>query len=91
MQTSATRTVVVNNEQGLHARAAMAIAQTVRRFEAKVELVKSHQRVEATEILQILSLGADSGTQLVIEAHGLDAEQALEAVVQLFSDNFGEE
>jgi phosphotransferase system HPr (HPr) family protein len=91
MQTTATRNVVVSNAQGLHIRAATAIAKTVRQFHCKVELVKNQLRVEGTDVLQILSMGADSGTQLVLEATGPDAHEALAAVVRLFSDKFGEE
>lgn len=91
MQTTATRNVVVSNTQGLHIRAATAIANTVRQFHSKVELVKNQLRVEGTDVLQILSMGADSGTQLVLEATGPDAHEALAAVVRLFSDKFGEE
>lgn len=91
MQTTATRTVVVRNPQGLHLRAAMAIGQTAKPFESKIELVRGDQRVEATDWLQILSLAAEAGTELVLEANGPDAEPALEALVRLFSENFGED
>jgi phosphotransferase system HPr (HPr) family protein len=91
MQTTATRNVVVRNQQGLHIRAATAIAKTVRQFQSRVELVKNQLRVEGTDVLQILSMGADSGTQLVLEATGPDAQEALAAVVRLFSEKFGEE
>jgi phosphotransferase system HPr (HPr) family protein len=91
MQTTATRNVVVRNQQGLHIRAATTIAKTVRQFESKVELVRNQQRVEGTDVWQILALGVDPGTQLVLEATGPDAHEALAALVRLFSENFGEE
>ena len=91
MQTSATRIVIVRNPQGLHLRAAMAIGLTARPFESRIELVRGEQRVEATDWLQILSLAAEPGTQLVLEANGRDAAPALEALVRLFAENFGEE
>lgn len=91
MQPTATRTVVVQNPLGLHLRAASALAQAARPFESKVELIKNSHRVEATDVLQILSLGAESGTQLVLEARGPDAESALEALARLFTEKFGEE
>jgi phosphocarrier protein HPr len=91
MQTTATQNVVVRNQQGLHIRAATTIAKTVRQFASKVELVRNEQRVEGTDVWQILSLGVDPGTQLVLEATGPDAHEALAALVQLFSENFGEE
>ena len=88
---TASRVVVVTNRAGLHARAAVLIAQTVRQFQSKVELQKTHQSVEAKDVMQILMLGAEEGTELVLQADGLDAEQAVDAVAQLFSNNFGED
>ncbi len=91
MQTTATRNVVVRNQQGLHIRAATTIAKTVRQFTSKVELVCNDQRVEGTDVWQILSMGVNPGTQLVLEATGPDAHEALAALAQLFSEKFGEE
>lgn len=87
---SASRTVVVTNEEGVHARAATMIAELVRRFQAKVLLTKNSERVEATDVMQILLLGAGQGEQLLIEAVGADAEEVLEALVRLFAENFNE-
>ena len=86
----ASRTVVVGNRAGLHLRAAILISKAAREFSAKVELIKERQRVEATDVLQIITLGADQGTRLELEATGPDAEQALAAVAALFENNFGE-
>ena len=90
-QPKTTRTVVVTNAEGLHARAATLVAELARRFEAKVELAKDCERVEGTEVLQILSLGVAQGEQLVLEATGQDAEEAVEALVELFAGNFVED
>ena len=89
-QVTATRNVVVSNGAGLHARAATLIAKLVRQFDCRVELIKDRQRVEATDVLQMLSLGAHTGEQIALEANGPDAEQALDALTQLFNDKFGE-
>ena len=86
----ASRTVVVTNDQGLHARAAMLVAELVRQYQSEVVLTKNGERV-GTEVLQILSLGVGQGEQLLIEATGLDAENVLEAVAELFASNFGED
>jgi len=83
--------VVVNNPQGLHIRAATAIAKTVRQFASKVELVSNDHRVDGTDVWQILSMGAHAGTELALEASGPDAHEALAALARLFSENFGEE
>jgi phosphocarrier protein HPr len=90
-QSTVTRTLVVANRQGLHARAAVLIVTAARRFQAKAFLVKGLQRVEATEVLQVLSLGAAQGEQLTLEAEGREAQAAADAIEQLFLKKFDEE
>jgi phosphotransferase system HPr (HPr) family protein len=82
------QTLVIKNPQGLHARPAELLARTACRFEAQVELVRSSQRVDAKSILHILTLGADEGTELLLEARGVDAQQAVETLARLFENNF---
>lgn len=89
-ETSATRTVVVNNEEGIHVRAADLIARLIRRFDSKVYLVKDSRRVEGTDVLQILSLVTLPGEQLVLEASGHDAVEVADALARLFADSFNE-
>lgn len=81
---------MVTNSEGLHARAATLVAELVRRFHSQVELAKDCERVQGTEVLQILSLGAAQGEQLILEARGEDAEDVLDALVELFGSNFAE-
>jgi len=90
-QSKATRTVVVGNPEGLHARAAIRLAGLVRQYRAKVEVIKDCQRVDGTEVLELLSLCALPDDQLLLEATGQDADAALDAVVRLFSSNFNDE
>ncbi len=86
----ASRSVVVRNPEGVHARAATLIAELVRRFDAKVSLTKDRERVEATDVLQVLSLGVAPGEKLLLEATGRQAEEVVEALVQLIESGFGE-
>jgi phosphocarrier protein HPr len=88
---AAKRTIVVANRQGMHARPAVLIATAARKFDAKVEIVKGNERVDAKEVLQLLMLGAAQGQSLVLEAMGEDAEQALDALEQLFIRKFDED
>jgi phosphocarrier protein NPr len=86
-----TRTVSVTNKEGVHARAATLVARLVRRFESTVEISKGCERVEATDVLQLLSLGAGPGDQLLAEASGSDAVAALDALESLFEHRFSEQ
>jgi phosphotransferase system HPr (HPr) family protein len=91
-QGKATRTVTVANRAGLHARAALLVAKCARGYPTtKVELVRDRYRVEATDMLQMLSLGAQQGQVLALEATGADAEAALDALATLFAAKFHEE
>jgi phosphotransferase system HPr (HPr) family protein len=84
------RTITVTTPRGVHARAATLVRETVLRFRAKVEIIKGTDRVDASDVLQMLSLGAADGDQLLLEATGEEADAALDALVQLFEE-FGEE
>jgi phosphotransferase system HPr (HPr) family protein len=86
---SATRKVVIVNPAGLHARPSLAVAQTVRASQSKVEIRSPHLTVDAAEILQLLSLGAARGTELVLTASGPDAEEVLDSLARQFADGFG--
>jgi phosphotransferase system HPr (HPr) family protein len=84
------RAVVVANAQGLHARPASLIMKLANQFASKIELIKENQRVDGKSIIEILTLGAAPGTNLIIEATGPDAETALDALAELFATKFAE-
>jgi phosphocarrier protein HPr len=84
------REVVVANSQGLHARPAERLAREARRWQSRIELVADAQRVDGKSILDVLTLAAEAGTRLVVEATGPDAREALEAIGSLFDRNFNE-
>jgi phosphocarrier protein HPr len=84
------RTVVVTNPQGMHARPADLFVKTANRFDAEITVAKGNERVDGKSILGLLTLAATEGTELSIEADGLQAEAALEALAQLVGQNFAE-
>ena len=87
----ATRTVIVVNEQGIHARPADMIVRTASRFQAtQVGLIKQNNRVDAKSIWDILTLFAEKGTELTVEADGPDALAAVDALAVLFAQGFPE-
>jgi phosphotransferase system HPr (HPr) family protein len=86
-----TRTVVVTNPQGLHSRPADLFIKTAQRYQTTIEIVKNNERVNGKSIMDILTLAASQGTTLLIEASGEDAAEALDALVQLFEQDFGEQ
>ena len=90
-ETRVTRTVVVTDPAGVHARTAVAIAETVRRSKSKVVLIKDRQPVAGTEVLQILTMVAHQGEKVTLEATGPDAEAVLNAIEPLFAGRFSDE
>jgi phosphocarrier protein HPr len=89
MQTSrVTRVIVIRNSQGLHARPADMFARLARQFQSRIELVREGRRVEASSIMDLLTLGAAQGTELVLEAEGDDAQDAVEALAKLVESGF---
>ncbi|NLF72445.1 MAG: HPr family phosphocarrier protein [Candidatus Anammoximicrobium sp.] len=85
---TATCQVVVARSAGLHARPALAIAETVGQYQSQVVVCSQEQKADASSVLQLLSLGAGKGRVLTLTAQGPDAEHVLEALRQLFQHDF---
>lgn len=90
-QETVSREVIVGIEQGLHARPADLVAREARKWQSRIELVADRQRADGKSILDLLTLAAESGTRLVVEATGPDAREAVEAIGRLFDRNFTEQ
>ncbi len=82
--------VVIPNELGLHARAAAKLVERANGFESDVQLSHRHKTVNGKSIMGVLMLAAAQGAELTIATEGPDAEEALEGVVALVRDGFGE-
>lgn len=80
--------VVIPNAQGLHARPANVFARQASRFESRIDVIRGAERVDGKSILSILTLGAEQGTELSIEAHGPDAQEAIASLVELVERGF---
>ncbi len=78
----------VQHAEGIHARPAEQIARLATQYSSEVILVRDSQRVDAKSILSVLTLGAHQGIELIVEAIGPDAEDAVEAVAQLVQSDF---
>jgi phosphotransferase system HPr (HPr) family protein len=89
--TPTTRVIVIQNEQGLHARPAMLFAKLAMQFRSRVELVNGTHRVDGKSTLHLMTMGATKGTELILEAEGDDAEEAVEALAALVETGFDEE
>ena len=86
----AERTVQIQNELGLHARAGTKFVQTASKFPCEITVIKAGNEVNGKSILSLLTLMAPKGTALVIKARGDRAEDAVAALAALIDDKFGE-
>jgi phosphocarrier protein len=82
---TATREITINNELGLHARPAAAFVKCANRFRAEISLVIDGARYSATSLIEVLAANLDRGATATVEAHGPDAEEAVDALVTLVS------
>ncbi|ADU12091.1 MULTISPECIES: HPr family phosphocarrier protein [Asticcacaulis] len=89
--TPITARVEIVNDKGLHARASAKFVKTAAQFDAQIYVLKDESRVDAQSIMGLLMLAASKGTFIDIEAEGEQAQAAVEALVALVSDRFGEE
>ena len=84
------RDVVLPNTLGLHARAAAKLVQAASKFKSSVYIEKNNQKVNGKSILGILLLAAGQGSDLRVICDGPDEDAALEALVGLVENGFGE-
>jgi phosphocarrier protein HPr len=79
------------NELGMHARAATKFVQTANKFTSAVAVEKDGQIVNGKSIMGVLMLVAAKGSWISVKCTGADASAAMEALVALVKDKFGED
>jgi phosphocarrier protein len=91
--TRISRPVTIVNVKGLHARASAKFVTFVSRLPEgiKVEVEKDGQSVTGTSIMGLMMLGAAKGSEIIIHVEGEQAELAIEKLVGLVVDGFGED
>jgi phosphocarrier protein len=83
-------TVTISNKLGLHARASAKLTKLAGSFASDIHMSRNGRRINAKSIMGVMMLAAGMGTEVEIEAVGADEEQALQAIVALVADRFGE-
>lgn len=78
------------NKLGLHARAAAKLTQLAGRFKSDIWLSRNGQRINAKSIMGVMMLAASKGSSIRIETSGEDENEALQALVDLIGNYFGE-
>jgi len=89
--TAVAQEVEITNKRGLHARASAKFVNLASEIDAKIDVEKDGNRVCGTSIMGLMMLGAAMGDRVVIHVEGVGAERALERLVALVEERFGEE
>jgi len=84
------REVEIVNKLGLHARASAKLTQLAARYQSEVQMSRNGRKVNAKSIMGVMMLAAGKGSKVVIETDGPDESDAMEAIVSLIGDYFGE-
>jgi phosphocarrier protein len=84
----AERILTVSAENGLHAQASAKVVQILSRFDSTISFALGSRQVNAKSIMGVMLLAAGPGKQILAQADGADAEQALDALEQLFNSKF---
>ena len=83
--------VMIPNKKGLHARASAQFVRRAGEFKANVRVSREGHTVGGTSIMGLMMLAAGQGHTIHIEVDGEDARPAIEALVALVEDGFGDE
>ncbi len=85
------RTVMIVNRRGLHARAAAKLVNMAEQFSANIDVLRDGQTVSSRSIMGLMMLGAGMGSTIELRAEGFDAHEALEAIAGLIESGFNEQ
>ncbi len=81
-----TREVTVSNELGMHARPAAEFARKANSFRSEIKLTCNGESFAATSVIDIMRANLARGARLTLEAHGVDAEEAVAAMEKLLAE-----
>ena len=83
-------TTTINNKLGLHARASAKLTKLAGSFACEVWMSKGERRVNAKSIMGVMMLAAGIGSTVNVETNGTDEQVAMESLLALINDKFGE-
>ncbi|HWI82542.1 HPr family phosphocarrier protein [Ramlibacter sp.] len=85
-----TSTTTINNKLGLHARASAKLTKLAGSYPCQVWLSRGDRRVNGKSIMGVMMLAAGMGSEITIETVGEQEQEALDALLALIADKFGE-
>jgi phosphocarrier protein HPr len=84
------REVEIINKLGLHARASAKLTQLAAKYASDVQISRNGRKVNAKSIMGVMMLAAGKGAKVTIEIDGPDETVAMDAIIALIGDYFGE-
>ena len=84
------KSVTISNKLGLHARASAKLTKIAGSFPCEVWLSRGDRRINAKSIMGVMMLAAGLGSTVELETNGEQEQEAMDAIVQLMNDKFGE-
>ena len=83
--------VKIINRAGIHTRPAASLVKTASRFKSGVKIIRDGFAINGKSIIGVMTLAAEMGSELELIVDGLDEEQLLMEILELFQSKFGEE
>jgi phosphocarrier protein HPr len=83
-------TITISNKLGLHARASAKLTKLAGSFPCEVWMARGERRVNAKSIMGVMMLAAGIGTHVMVETSGEREQEAMDALLALINDKFGE-
>ena len=83
-------TTTISNKLGLHARASAKLTKLAGSFPCEVWLSKGERRINAKSIMGVMMLAAGLGAEVLVETSGEREDEAMQALLALMADKFGE-
>ncbi len=82
--------ISISNKLGLHARASAKLTKLAGSFPCEVWVAKGERRVNAKSIMGVMMLAAGIGSTIAIDTDGEREQEAMDALLALINDKFGE-
>jgi len=83
-------TTTISNKLGLHARASAKLTKLAGSYPCEVWMSRGDRRVNAKSIMGVMMLAAGIGSEVVLETVGEREQEAMDALLKLIADKFGE-
>jgi phosphocarrier protein len=86
-----TKKVTIQNKTGLHARPASLLIDAANKFDCSLQIIHENREANLKSIISVMSLAIGYGEKIIIKADGKDEQTALDKIIEVINNKFGEE